>query len=260
MKQIASRDNPRLKTLRRWAASGRARREAGVLLLDGLHLIDALLDANGHLEEIIVSERGLGRPEIATWLERHRQTAVLKLPDRLFDELVATDTPSGILAVGHLPERIANPDPAADCILLDGVQDPGNVGTLLRTAAAAGIRQALLSPGCADAWSPKALRAGQGAQFLLTSHENRDLAAFLRSYRGTGVATRLDAAASLYDTPLSGPLAWVFGAEGRGVSEPVSAAVGCAVRIPMPGATESLNVAAAAAICLFEVVRRRSSA
>lgn len=256
MKAISSRDNPRFKRLRKWAMHHRARRDDGVILLDGLHLIEALAAAGGEIVEVALTAGAAEKPEIVAWLAAHPGIERLQFPDALFGEIAATETPSGILAVAKVPTQ-AEPRPDFDCLLLDGVQDPGNVGTLLRTAAAAGIGQALLSPGCADPWAPKTLRAGQGAQFLLAIHENADLPAFLASYRGTGVVTRLDAARSLYETPLDGPLAWVFGAEGQGVSAPVAQAAKLGVFIPMPGGTESLNVAAAAAVCLFEVVRRR---
>lgn len=258
VKNLTSRDNPRLKQLRRWATQGRARREDGVILLDGLHLIDALLAAGRHVEELVVSESGLRKPEIAGWLAGHGGLNAVSIPDALFAEIAVTETPSGILGVANT----APPKPGIfnnqDCVVLDGIQDPGNVGTLLRTAAAAGITQAALGPGCADAWAPKTLRAGQGAQFELSIHENSDLPAVLSAFSGTSVVTRLDASTSLYEAALEGPLAWVFGAEGQGVSASVAAAADLGVHIPMPGRTESLNVAAAAAICLFEMVRRRS--
>jgi TrmH family RNA methyltransferase len=156
-----------------------------------------------------------------------------------------------------MPTAIAAVDGKKDAILLDGVQDPGNVGTLLRTAAAAGIKQALLSPGCASAWSPKVLRAGQGAHFALAIHEDVDLAAFMANYSGTTAVTCLDGATSLYEAKWQGSLAWIFGAEGQGVRPDLIAAALLRIRIPMPGAVESLNVGAAAAVCLFEMVRRR---
>lgn len=257
MKQLRSRDNPRLKQLRRWATHGRARREDGVILLDGLHLIAALQAAEGTVQEVIVSEGAACKKEIADWLAGNAQCDIIVIPDAFFAEIAATETPSGILAVAAAPAPVTPIDNDRDCVVLDGVQDPGNVGTLLRTAAAAGIRQAVLSQGCADAWAPKTLRAGQGAQFELAIFENCDLLSMLKDYRGTSIVTRLDAAQSLYETPLEGALAWVFGSEGQGVSAPVSAAAGLGIFIPMPGRTESLNVAAAAAVCLFEVVRRR---
>lgn len=259
VKPINSRDNPRLKRLRRWAMQGRARREAGVILLDGLHLITALQASSHAVQEVIVSSSGAGKREIADWLEMHGAIDTIVVPDPLFAEIAATDSPSGILAVAQAFALTAGMANDLDCVVLDGIQDPGNVGTLLRTAAAAGVCQALLGPGCADPWAPKTLRAGQGAQFELEVHETGDLPAALAAYHGTRIVTRLDAARPLYDTPLEGPLAWIFGAEGQGVSSAVAAAADIGVFIPMPGKMESLNVAAAAAICLFEVVRRRGA-
>lgn len=258
LKTIASRDNPRFKYWRRWATQSRARRDDNVLLLDGLHLITACLDAGGRLDEVVVSARGLAHPEISDWLMAHPGVACFHLSDAMFAEIAATDSPSGLLGVAARAPLAERPESATDCVLLDGVQDPGNVGTLLRTAAAAGIRQVLLGPGCADPWAPRTLRAGQGAQFVMAVHEGCDLAGFLAAYRGTSLVTRLDASRSLYETPLDGPLAWIFGAEGQGVSEAVSKAAKIGVHIPMPGKVESLNVAAAAAVCLFEAVRRRA--
>ena len=156
-----------------------------------------------------------------------------------------------------MPVATVAVDREKDAILLDGVQDPGNVGAILRTAAAAGVGQALLSPGCAAAWSPKVLRAGQGAHFALAIHEDADLGAFMADYRGTTAVTCLDDATPLYDACWDGPLAWVFGAEGQGVRGELLAAARLRIRIPMPGAVESLNVAAAAAVCLFEALRRK---
>lgn len=259
MKAITSRDNPRFKRLRKWAGQGRARRMDGVILLDGLHLIEALEAAGGCPVEVALAESAAGKPEIAGWLAAHRDIDTLCLPDALLAEVAVTETPSGIVAVALAPVPVAAPATDVDCVLLDGVQDPGNVGTLLRTAAAAGVRQALLSPGCADPWAPKTLRAGQGAQFRMVIHESADLAAFLAGYAGKGIVTLPDAPGTLWSVPLAGPLAWVFGAEGQGVSAAVAAAAGMSVRIPMPGGMESLNVAAAAAICLFEQVRRRQA-
>lgn len=257
VKHISSRDNPRLKQLRRWASNGRTRREDGVILLDGLHLITALQAADGVIQEVFVSDSGAHKAEIADWLAGNSQFAIFGIPDALFAEIAVTETPSGILAIASAFTPSTPINDNLDCVVLDGIQDPGNVGTLLRTAAAAGIRQAVLSPGCADAWAPKTLRAGQGAQFELEIYEHCDLLAMLAAYRGTSIVTRLDASRSLYEAALEGPLAWVFGSEGQGVSAPVCAATSLGVFIPMPGRTESLNVAAAAAVCLFEVVRRR---
>ena len=254
MKLIQSRDNPFFKSLKRLAESGRERRKTGQTLLDGVHLVEAYEAVFGPVETLIVAESALAGGEISAFAEG-RETVFLA--DSLLRDLGLVDTPSGLLAVVRMPTAIAAVDGQKDAILLDGVQDPGNVGTLLRTAAAAGIEQALLAPGCASAWSPKVLRAGQGAHFALAIHEECDLAGFMAGYEGTTVVTCLDGATSLYAARLDGPIAWVFGAEGLGVRSELIEAAGLRIKIPMPGPVESLNVAAAAAVCLFEVVRRR---
>jgi RNA methyltransferase, TrmH family len=253
MKLIRSRDNPFFKNLKRLAESGRERRRAGRTLLDGVHLVMAYEAACGPVETLIIAESTLAGGEIATYVEG-RETIVLA--DALLRDLGLVDTPSGLLAVVAIPAATVAVDHEKDAILLDGVQDPGNVGTLLRTAAAAGVGQALLSPGCAAAWSPKVLRAGQGAHFALAIHEEADLGAFMADYRGTTAVTCLDDATPLYEACWEGPLAWVFGAEGQGVRGELLAAARLRIRIPMPGAVESLNVGAAAAVCLFEALRR----
>jgi TrmH family RNA methyltransferase len=135
-------------------------------------------------------------------------------------------------------------------------QDPGNVGAILRSAAAAGVGQVFLSPHCAFAWSPKVLRAGQGAHFHLEIFEDVDLVAWVRDYRGTLVAAVTSGGESLFTADLAGPVAVAIGNEGAGLSESLRAAAQGRVSIPMPGGFESLNAAAAAAICLFECVRR----
>ncbi|AXS80025.1 RNA methyltransferase [Dechloromonas sp. HYN0024] len=256
MKLIQSRDNAFFKSLKRLAESGRERRKTGQTLLDGVHLVEAYEAAFGPVETLIVAESAQAGGEIARFVDK-RQT--VQLADSLMRDLGLVDTPSGLLALVKTPAATAAPDRKSDAILLDGIQDPGNVGTLLRTAAAAGIKQALLAPGCASAWSPKVLRAGQGAHFALSIHEDVDLTTFMANYEGTSAVTCLDGATSLYSAQLTGAIAWVFGAEGQGVRAELIAAAGQRVKIPMPGAVESLNVAAAAAVCLFEMVRRRSA-
>lgn len=254
MKLIQSRDNVFYKSLKRLAESGRERRKTGRTLLDGVHLVEAWETRYGPVETLVVGESALAGGEIAAFVAGRECTL---LSDALLRDLGLVDTPSGLLAVVAMPGRASAVDLDRDAVLLDGVQDPGNVGTLLRTAAAAGIRQVLLSPGCAAAWSPKVLRAGQGAQFVLDIHEDADLAGFVAAYRGSTAVTCLDGATSLYEAHWQGPLAWIFGAEGQGVRRELIAAADLRIRIPMPGAVESLNVGAAAAVCLFEAMRRK---
>ena len=254
MTLIQSRDNAFFKQLKKLAESGRERRKQGLTLLDGAHLVRAYEAAIGPVERLVVAETALKSPEIAALTAGRAPTL---LNDALMRELGLVDTPSGVLALIPLSPTAPTVDLAADAVLLDGVQDPGNVGTLLRTAAAAGVRQVWLSPGCAAAWSPKVLRAGQGAHFVLDIVEDADLMRCVAEYRGQVAVTCLDGATSLYDAVWQGALAWVFGAEGLGVSPALIAAADHRIKIPMPGAVESLNVGAAAAVCLFEALRRR---
>ncbi|MDR2451540.1 MAG: RNA methyltransferase [Candidatus Accumulibacter sp.] len=260
-KRISSRDNADFRELKKLCASVHARRRSGRVILDGMHLIESYTRRFGSPEAIVVSETGQGHAEIARYLEDRPEIAALILADALFTELATVDASAGILAVVGLPHGVKDPDPSADAVLLDGVQDPGNLGSILRTAAAAGFGQVLLSTDCARAWSPKTLRAGMGAHFSLDIHENRDLPEFLAGCRGRSIATAPDAALELYaldPADLVRPVAWVFGSEGQGVRPEVSVAASLRVRIPMPGRVESLNVGAAAAVCLFETARRRA--
>ena len=147
-------------------------------------------------------------------------------------------------------------------MLFNNLERNGNpysfpASTRAEWAAAAGIQEAWLSTDCADPWSPKVLRAGMGAHFVLTVRAHADLVECLSAFQGTVLATALDGATDLYDLDLRGPSAWVFGSEGAGVSSPVMSIATQKVLIPMPGAVESLNVGAAAAVCLFEQVRQR---
>lgn len=131
---------------------------------------------------------------------------------------------------------------------------------MMRSAAAAGIRHILFSKNCADAWSPKVLRAGMGAHFALHLHECADLAHWLNTWRGQSIATALHPdSRPLYTLDLRGDTAWLFGNEGAGLSAALQQQASTRAVIPMAGQTESLNVAAAAAVCLFEQVRQRGA-
>jgi RNA methyltransferase, TrmH family len=179
------------------------------------------------------------------------------LSDAMFAEVSPVATPVGILALIATPQPKVVSTPTF-CLLLEDVQDPGNLGSILRSAAAAGVETAWLSSGCADAWSPKVLRGGMGAHFVMTIAEHANLSEKVTGFTGLTVATCLDAQRSLYDLDLTGPVALLLGNEGAGLSAKLLATANARVRIPMPGRMESLNVAAAASICLFERVRQIS--
>jgi len=145
---------------------------------------------------------------------------------------------------------------SVSAVLLDNLQDPGNVGSILRSAAAAGITQVYCSAGTAFCWSPKVLRAAMGAHFVLDIVENVDLAALVSASQVMTVATSGYASERLYDVDLSVPVAWVFGHEGQGVADDLLSLTSRQVVIPHLGQIESLNVAACAAVCFFEQLRQ----
>ena len=259
MKAVASRDNPAFKAMARLAASAPERRKRGLTVLDGAHLVGAFLDARHRVDTLMVSRSALERPEIARLAGRVPEAAVVVVADKLFETLSTVDSSTGIIAAVPAPRGEPIPTDADLVLLLEDVQDPGNVGTALRSAAAAGARHVALTPGCAFAWSLKTVRAGMGAHFRLNIAEDVDAAAFLRAYRGTSVALAGGAARSIHGLDLRGPVAIVVGNEGAGLSAPVLAAATVVARIPMPGKAESLNAAVAASLGLFEAVRQRGA-
>ncbi|MDR2220590.1 MAG: RNA methyltransferase [Methylobacillus sp.] len=255
MKNIISRDNPTYKQLKKLGESARERRKSGRALLDGVHLIETFLATGRQPELLVVSETGLGHPECALLLKSVPTSLVVVVPDVLFKELSPVETPVGLLAEIAIPSP-AIPENPQFCVLLDDLQDPGNVGTIIRTAAAAGCDALFLSPGCADAWSPRVLRAGMGGHFALTICESADLVAIAKNFSGKIYAMEAAAARGLYQNQLNGQLGFAIGNEGAGLSDALMQA--CEViAIPMPGKMESLNAATAAAVCLFEAVRQR---
>ena len=258
MKSVASRDNSAYKAMARLAASGAERRKGGVSILDGAHLLGAFLDSGRKPEEVMVNRAGLEDAQIAALVDRSQPARVTLLADALFKTLSTVDSPTGVIALIRTPAAHAVPADAPLVLLLEDIQDPGNVGTLLRSAAAAGAGHVLLSPHCAFAWSPKVMRAAMGAHFAVNIAEGADLGEFLARYRGTSVALDARAEGSLYDLDLKKSAAVLIGNEGAGLSDALLDAAQVRARIPMPGSIESLNAATAGSICLFEAVRQRS--
>lgn len=256
MKTVSSRSNPLYKKLSALAADAREQRKHGLTLLDGPHLVDTYRRQVGLPETLVVSESGCANPEVVRLIAAHTGVEPVLLGDSLFTALSGVSTPVGIFSVIHIP---AEPGAFAggNCVLLDAVQDAGNVGSILRTAAAAGVHEIFLGAGCAGAWSPRVLRAAQGAHFRLRIHEKSDLAAVLGAFQGTSLATVIGNGISIHEADLRGDLAWLFGNEGCGINPSLSALADHVVTIPLAADTESLNVAAAAAVCLFMAADRK---
>jgi RNA methyltransferase, TrmH family len=257
LKRIDSRDNAQVKALVKLSASSAERRRTGTTLIEGERLVGAYRESGGTAEMIAVGESAYARPEMRKLVDAAPARAKLLLSDRVVDKISQVVTGSGLVAVVKAPTPPEIPRELGAAVLIENLQDPGNLGSILRSAAAAGVRHVFLSPGSVFAWSPKTVRAGMGAHFFLSIYEEADLADVAKRCRGKVVATEPRAKASLYETKLGGDVAWLFGNEGAGLSEAAGGIATDWVRIPMPGPSESLNVAAAAAICLFEQVRQR---
>jgi TrmH family RNA methyltransferase len=259
MKAISSRDNPLYKELKLLASNSQARRKAGRSLLDGVHLCEAFLQHFGTPLMCIVSETSHQRhAEVAVIVEKCERAGLqcIVMSDALYGALSQVEHGVGLLFVIetphiHVPETLAEP-----AVLLDNLQDPGNMGSILRSAAAAGLKQIFCNKGTVSAWSPKVLRAGMGAHFLLKIFENVDLAQLINHSNVPIIATSSHANTPVYDLDLRRPVAWLFGHEGQGVSPELLDRATSQVSIPHRGAVESLNVAASAAICFFEQVRQ----
>jgi RNA methyltransferase, TrmH family len=256
IRSLTSRDNPAVKALRALAADAREIRRQGRTLLDGPHLVDVYVRRCGMPESVVVSASGIANTEVCELLAGISDAEVLQIPDGLFREVSGGGTPVGVLAVIAIPDAPVGPIEGS-CVMLDAVQDAGNVGTILRTAAAAGIQDVVLGRGCAGAWTPRVLRAAQGAHFSLRLRDQADLQETLADFRGTSVAAVATGGRSLFDLDVAGNVAWIFGNEGNGVDAAIAALATLRATIPLSHETESLNVAAAAAICLFEGVRQR---
>ena len=256
MRHITSADNPQFKALLKLHQSSRERRKAGLSLLDGVHLVAAYLEHVGAPEQVAVSRSALDVPEIAALLRSQSVPEPLVLGDGLMRELSSVSTPTGLVAAVKTPRALDVPREPGPCVMLEDIQDPGNLGSILRSAAAAGVEEIYLSRHCVQAWSPRVLRAGMGAHFALRIYDGADLCAIAKTYDGTVLAAAGDGDVPYYGADLTGRVALAFGNEGAGISPALRAAAHRTISIPMPGKAESLNVAAAAAICLFERVRQ----
>jgi len=226
-------------------------------ILEGEKLVRAYGESGGSAETILATESALADPATRAFVEHFPASERLALADGVFATISQLVSAAGVAAVIRTPEPGPAGRPVSGCLLLENIQDPGNLGSILRTAVAAGTRQVFLSRSSVFAWAPKVVRAGMGAHFFLSIFEGVDLGEVARSFNGRIVATAPRAAMSLYDIDLKGEVPWLFGNEGAGLSSRAKGIATTEVRIPMPGKAESLNVAAAAAICLFEQIRQR---
>ena len=242
---IRSAANAQLKELRRLAQDNSAGRKQGQVWLEGDHLCRAAID-RGVQPVLAVFAESFWPLAGAEWAYTAPKTIVLA--DGLFASVSGLESPARMGFVVELP-RAPTLDPAAATVVLDRLQDAGNVGSILRSAAAFGFRQVIALKGTAGLWEPKVVRAGMGAQFALKLFDTAE-PALLDVLQVPLVATSSHAGDLLHEAKLPWPCAWLLGHEGQGVAPDIAARAALSVRIAQPGGEESLNVAAAAAICL----------
>ena len=252
---LRSRANPRVRAWKSLQSDARERRRRRRLLLEGVHLVAAYVERVGAPRELILSNTALANAEIATLAKRVGLQPVI-VSRAVFAAFANTENPVGIAAEIDLPAGAPDLAESRHCVLIEGVQDAGNLGAIVRSAAAFGVDSVVIGPGSADPWSPKVLRAAMGGHFFLRIAEVTDLAPKMSEFPGLKVCTVPEGGESLGQLDLSGPVAWMFGSEGGGICAPLRELADVRAQIRMPGGTESLNVAAAAAICFYERSRQ----
>lgn len=258
--EISSLRNPLVKTYLALARSGRQRRLSGKLALEGPHLLQELLRA-GLVPEVVFYTRRYREQEKDLWEQGlPAQTRQCLVTASLFAHLAQTETPREVAAIAPLP-IVEPPGSPSLALLLDRIRDPGNLGTLVRTAAAAGVGAIYCTSGCADPFNPKVLRSSAGAVFFLPPAriaEPLSLMADFKRRGGQAVVAAPGASRCYWDADFSMPTLIIIGNESSGVAPELVAAAGCALAIPQPGWECSLNAAVAAAVILYEARRQRS--
>ena len=253
VQHITSKDNAVLQRLRKLSQDGSAYRKLGSVWLEGDHLARACVQRGHPVTLAVLTEEAYADAAL-----RHLADAaprVLVVPTTLFKTISGLESPAQLgFEVPH--DAMQDLTPGLDSVVLDRLQDAGNVGTILRSAAAMGFRQILALKGTAALWSPKVLRAGMGAHFGLRLIEGLAVAD-LDTLAVPLVATSSYATAQIHRIALPQPCAWVMGHEGQGVQDELMQRCALTVGIPQPGGEESLNVGSAAAICLYESARQR---
>ncbi|MGD8351745.1 MAG: RNA methyltransferase [Nitrospirota bacterium] len=252
-------ESPRNPAVKRAVEARERRLGGGEFMVEGPHLVESALEAGAEIGQAFVAERFKAPRGLPGRLARSG-AEVFEITERVLHKLSGTEAPQGILAVVSLePAGLGSiRESAGPVVVLDGVGDPGNAGTIIRTADAAGASAVIVLEGTCDPFGQKALRASSGSIFNIpVVHAGRKTVA--EELRGKGmriVATTLDAGLSVFEAELGGKVALVFGSETKGVSPELRRAADISVRIPLRGRAESLNVASAAAVVLYEAVRQ----
>ncbi len=258
-REISSRSNERFKRLVSLSVSSRSRQAGGLTLIEGEHLLQAYLERQGRpAGEVFLPRRSQDRAVLCE-LCRGLSGEVFLIDDALFDQVSGVEHGPGPIALvpiplHPLPDRLDD-----DAVYLDRIQDPGNVGTILRSAAAFGVNRVIAAPGTVSLWSPKVLRAAMGAHFALALHEAVEPAQLLaRAGSAVFSATSVRARQAVHQCDLRGQRVWLLGNEGQGLCAELESAPGVQrLAIAQGPQIESLNVGVAASICLYEQFRQR---
>ncbi|GAW32054.1 RNA methyltransferase [Carboxydocella sp. JDF658] len=261
---ITSTANPEIKERAR-LLTARGRREQQAFLVEGVRLLEEVLKADYPVTKVYYTAAGIGKERGQALFRQLKERAIpcQEVSEGVLAKLSATETPQGLVAVVPVRQQdFALPRPGRGIILvLDGIQDPGNLGTIIRTAFAAGIREVWTTPDSCDLYNPKTVRATMGAIFHLPCRDLTDSLAAVRAAAELGwwvTATALEGAVPYYRLDWRQPRLLLLGNEGRGLSPELLALARERVTIPMPGGAESLNVAVAAGILMYETIRQNS--
>ena len=258
---ITSAQNKRIQEVRRLGMKRKEREAAGLYIAEGIRLVEEALSHASDCAYLLWCAPLSERAEKLVAGFASEGVSVDEITPQLMESIAGTDSPQGVLAVMRMA-ALPLPEKADFVVIADGIQDPGNLGTLFRTAAAAGADALLLMPGCADEFSPKVIRSAMGTHFRLpfARMDWSGAEKWLNGLPGMQVlAADSDGGVSCWDTDLTGPTALVIGSEANGPCDQALKLADARILIPMPGAIESLNAGIAAGILLFEVVRQRSS-
>ena len=258
MKKITSAQNPLVKKLVQLSEKQSFRNKQKMTIIEGAHLTAEWLKRFGVPDFCVISSSSKRSEEVEGIIQKCEElnTEIIELEAKIYSKISPVIEGVGILFVVKIPENQCV-DFCEDVIILDRIQDPGNFGTILRSAVGFGVKQIICSKGTVSAWSPKVLRAGMGAHFKLQIFENQDLSKVISKIETPIFATSLQAEKSIYDKNFTTKTAWIFGNEGAGVSLELLSKVKNQVIIPQVGQIESLNVAMAATVCLAEQARQR---
>lgn len=264
MRQATYISSPQNATLKKWRQLQQSRKERyrrNQLLIEGERMLTEAKNSHCHFHAIIFDDKRESlTSEWHAWA-RERGIPAYSLRPSLYRQLMNTETPQGIAAVIGMPKRSPFVMNSAHCLvlLLDQIQDPGNLGTILRTAAAAGVSFVGMGKGTVDPYNPKVVRSAAGAIFHIP-FDAVDLPAWMEHFRaagGTVIGTAADAGTVYYDVAYPDRTAFLLGNEGQGITPSFLRRTDRNVRIPIPGRSESLNVATASALLIYETLRQR---